>query len=269
MDLETTPESFELVIKAEDDGGLSSEISVLINIIDINDNAPVINSPTDKHIFQINENNQVDTEIFQIIASDPDHSASNINYELVEDLNGDWRFFSINNSTGEVKANITFDYEKKKEYSIRIKCSDTGVMILNIEDRDVNAFLINDESLAYDKILSTFYDSKIEVIDIDDNEPEFTKNMITREVSDNSQIGSSIDFIPLAHDADSLPKNTQVRYLIISGNDNGTFSLNEKSGELKLEKELERQLKDTYILGNYRFLLKHYIITTYIDSLLN
>ena len=120
---------------------------------------------------------------------------------------------------------------------------------------------ISTESFDADKVypleLSTITDVKIRIIDLDDNEPEFGELFITRNISDNLRVGSTIDlepestiaFIPLAHDRDTFKENTNISYFIMSGNEENKFELDVKTGELKLVDELERSLTDLYRLG--------------------
>lgn len=90
----------------------------------------------------------------------------------------------------------------------------------------------------------------IVVRDLDDNEPVFSQSdlYIVKNVSEYLQVHSTVTVIPMAHDPDTLPENCQVRYMIISGNEEGKFSLNATTGELMLEDELEISQRNVYEL---------------------
>lgn len=252
LDDGVTPETFTLTILAKDNAGGSSSAEFLIKIIDINDNKPNIISPSSKQVFEVKENNDELISIFTVKAIDPDFSNSPIKYELFEDINEDWQFFTVDNATGEVRANMKFDHEIKREYNLRIRCIDSGIMIPESE-----SVLMHGQEIAnsYPLELSTVIEATVRVIDLDDNEPEFSQFLVIKNVSDNLQVGSKIEldttvgFIPVAHDRDTNAANTNISYFIIKGNSEEKFNLNKRTGELKLVQELERSLTNFYQLG--------------------
>ncbi len=261
IDLESEPtlefetyDHFELVIRAQDDPGLFSVAEFRINVIDINDNRPKILMPQLGQVFEINENNQKIQKIFEVKATDPDFTKSLISYELVRDIKGDWEFFTINTVTGEVTTNAVFDFETRREYNLRVKCTDNGVML---PESIVVAQLIDGIRVfgEYPMALTSMIDIRVVVVDLDDNEPEFGQFIINKNVSDNMQVGSvihldsTVAFLPLALDRDTLAENTNISYFIVGGNTEEKFSLNKITGELKLIEELERSLTNSYTLG--------------------
>ena len=124
----------------------------------------------------------------------------------------------------------------------------------------VNRMKVLDSSSSFPIELSSAYDMRIAIIDLDDNEPEFGRFVISRNVSDSLKVGETIDldptvaFIPNANDRDFLEANKNISYFIVSGNEEGKFSLNRFTGELKLVEEFERSLRDIYRLGIIFFL---------------
>jgi len=162
-------------------------------------------------------------------------------------MKGDWEFFTINSVTGKVAANAVFDFETRREFNLRVKCTDTGVMLP--ESKVVAQLADGIRAFGeYPLELSTTVDVRVVVIDLDDNEPEFGQLFVNRNVSDNLQVGSVIDldstvaFLPLAFDRDTLPENTNISYFIVGGNAEGKFSLG-KSDKYAL-----------YFVGLVRFL---------------
>lgn len=119
----------------------------------------------------------------------------------------------------------------------------------------IDRMKVLDESQSFPLELSSTHDMQINIIDLDDNEPEFGRFVITRNVSDSLRVGENIDldptvaFIPTANDRDFLPENRNITYFIVSGNEEAKFSLNRFTGELKLVQELERTLRDVYHLS--------------------
>lgn len=256
IDSDKTSKSYDIVLVATDSGKnpLKSKTTVLVNLIDINDNQPKIVEPTSGQVYEFDENNNQNSLLFQIKAVDPDYSHHKIKYQLDRDLNLDWQYFNIDNQTGQLRALISFDYESKREYNLRLICTDQdGIMIdlPSIESNIImNSTVLNDSVNAYRLELKSFVEVKIKVIDLDDNEPEFMNHNVpfVRNISDILDIGSTISFIPLALDRDTLAANTAIRYRIISGNEENKFSLDEQTGELKLIDELERTITQSYEL---------------------
>ncbi|XP_072526719.1 protocadherin-23 [Salminus brasiliensis] len=91
--------TIDLLIKAEDQGGLWSQAYLHIDVEDVNDNAPVFNP--EKYITSISSHTQPRAEILTVIATDQDSGHyGQITYEL---LPGDSSsLFSVDQSTGTV-----------------------------------------------------------------------------------------------------------------------------------------------------------------------
>lgn len=86
----------------------------------------------------------------------------------------------------------------------------------------------------------------ITVIDVNDNGPEFNPSLIRRSVPENLPVGSPVLSVA-AVDPDSGFFG-QVNYSIISNLSKPFFSVNSSTGEVKLEKALDRETEDIHIL---------------------
>jgi len=258
IDSDKTSKSFDIVLVASDLGKpqQKSKATVLVNLIDVNDNKPKIVEPVNEQVYELAENNIVNSFIFKAKAFDPDYSHNPIRYQLDQDLNQDWQSFSVDNQTGQMISLISFDYETKKEYNLRIICSDQNGIMIDLPSIDahinsiINSTALNDSANSYPLVLKSYVDVKVKITDLDDNEPEFSNanELFTRNISEILDIGSTVTFLPLAHDKDTLAQNTDICYKIVSGNDEKKFDLNEKTGELTLVDELERSLSHVYSL---------------------
>uniref|UniRef100_A0A671U762 Cadherin domain-containing protein n=1 Tax=Sparus aurata TaxID=8175 RepID=A0A671U762_SPAAU len=112
LDRETAV-SHSLVLTALDGGKppKSGEMNILINVLDINDNAPVFSK--DAYSVMLDENSPVGTTVLQVNATDLDEGS---NGEVVYSLNGREEnklasFLNINSETGDILALKSFDFE--------------------------------------------------------------------------------------------------------------------------------------------------------------
>lgn len=105
------------------DPPLSDSATVIITVLDVNDNAPVfVDSP---YVAYVRENlHTFPVHVGQVLVQDED-SAPNamITYTM---LDGGWPLFQINSSSGEIEALKTLDREEQGEYSITIRAMDSG-----------------------------------------------------------------------------------------------------------------------------------------------
>ena len=132
MDLEKTPKSFEIIVIAKDMGGLQTKTNVFVNLIDLNTFPPVIRKPKQGQVFEVEENVDPAKAVVRVEAFDPDFSNLKVKCELYPDLNGDYQSFSIDEQTGQVITKKVFDFEEKREYNLRFKCSDLAGKIISI-----------------------------------------------------------------------------------------------------------------------------------------
>ena len=118
-------DSYELVVLATDSGfpSRSANASVLITILDVNDNAPVLDS---LYTASINENTPSGTYVFEIHAEDPDlDSGSIIHYDIASSSEEELPF-RIDSSTGVVTTMGAIDFETKPLYTFEVIVSDEG-----------------------------------------------------------------------------------------------------------------------------------------------
>ncbi|XP_067423484.1 protocadherin gamma-B5-like [Emydura macquarii macquarii] len=161
LDRERTPE-YNITITATDKGTppLSTQKTILLQISDINDNAPVFEKPS--YTAYVPENNPSGASIFSVKASDRDldqnarvtYSIMSSNIEEVP-LSS---YISINSQTGAIYAQRSFDYEQFREFEMQVKAQDGGSPPLSsnvtvrvfILDRNDNAPRILYPSLGAD-----------------------------------------------------------------------------------------------------------------------
>ncbi|XP_038652268.1 protocadherin-10-like isoform X31 [Scyliorhinus canicula] len=136
------------------DGGTpekSGTTHILINVSDVNDNAPVFEQTVYK--VTTSENVPKDSVIAKVTANDVDEGLNGeIAYSLSDRTPGRFRsLFRVNSQTGEIGVKGVVDFEETKDYEISVQALDRGPHAVP----------------AYCTVL-------IKVLDINDNAPEIT-----------------------------------------------------------------------------------------------
>ncbi|XP_065411873.1 protocadherin gamma-B5-like isoform X28 [Chrysemys picta bellii] len=129
LDRESTPE-YNITITATDKGSppLSTQKTILLQISDINDNAPVFEKPS--YSAYVPENNPSGGSIFSVKASDRDLDRNaRITYSILSSNLQELplsSYISINSQTGAIYAQRSFDYEQFREFEVQVKAQDGG-----------------------------------------------------------------------------------------------------------------------------------------------
>ncbi|XP_069619765.1 protocadherin gamma-C5-like isoform X23 [Ranitomeya imitator] len=178
----------KLVLTAVDGGDppKSGSTQITVNVLDINDNAPVFHQSS----YRINvlENIPLNSVIIQLNATDLDEGANgDILYSFDHHtLESAKRIFQINSKTNEIITADRLDFEDSDFYELYVKATDKGSPRLE----------------GYCVI-------QIEVKDVNDNTPEIIFTSKTNEVPENAPIGTVVGFITVK-DKDS-GKNGEIR----------------------------------------------------------
>ncbi|XP_060751247.1 protocadherin beta-16-like isoform X29 [Tachysurus vachellii] len=185
--------NFQLDIQAKDQGGLSDSCKVMIDVLDINDNKPVITilSKSDS----ISEESHSGTVIAMIKVNDPDSGA---NGQIHCNVNENVPFIitSPSNNFFSLRTDQELDRERQAEYNITVTCSDEGV-----------------------PSLSSSTSLHLHISDVNDNAPVFERNNYEAYVVENNTPGLSI-FTVKASDAD-YNQNARVSYILEESTVNG------------------------------------------------
>ncbi|KAL2094515.1 hypothetical protein ACEWY4_009234 [Coilia grayii] len=184
---------YEIRVQAKDGFGLASSAKVIINIIDINDNAPVINVKSLKN--PVPENAAVGTEVGVIHVQDDDSDGNsqvrcsiqqNVPFKLMPSIK---KYFSLV-TTSEL------DREKIADYNITLTATDEG-----------------------NPPLSSSKTIHLSVSDVNDNPPVFEEQSYSAYVSENNKPGSSVCSVT-ARDPD-WRQNGTVFYSLLPSEVNG------------------------------------------------
>ena len=155
--------TYTLHITASDNGVpvLSSNVTVIINVLDINDNKPVFDQSI--YTISISEALQVGEEVIQVTASDAD---SNSNADITYTILNTGLPFIINSYTGDIILNQTLDRETKDLYIFEVVATDHGTIPL-----------------------SSTTQINVTVQDANDNSPIITPLTLVSPIPENTNIG--------------------------------------------------------------------------------
>ncbi|XP_042323272.1 cadherin EGF LAG seven-pass G-type receptor 1 isoform X2 [Sceloporus undulatus] len=233
LDYETIRE-YTLRIKAQDGGRppqINSSGMVSIQILDVNDNAPIfVSTPFQATVL---ENVPLGYSVLHIQAVDADSGDNaRLEYRLIElayssalvAAGGDVSFpFQINNSTGWITVSAELDRETVENYHFGVEARDHGV-----------------------PVMTSSASVSITVLDVNDNSPTFTEKVYHLRLNEDATVGSSV----LALTAVDKDVNSVVTYQITSGNTRNRFAITSQSagGLITLALPLDYKQERQYVL---------------------
>lgn len=204
----------------------SSAVTVKIEIIDVNDNAP--KWPVDPIEISVNENSPIGSILYNFTASDSDAGVNgDIHYKLQKQTPADRNTFSVDPLTGHLTQLLPLDFEELNEYLLVVQATDQSV---NVTER-----------------LSTSVTARILINDINDNAPVFISPSIDNSIvtlSEVTAVGQIVSHV-IAIDKDS-GENGRITYSTVNGNEDGRFSIDPQKGYIEL-------IKPFYMNGSNAF----------------
>ncbi|XP_014776984.1 protocadherin-18 [Octopus bimaculoides] len=215
----------KLLVEAQDNGvpQLSSSAIVYINIINQQNNAPEIEvnfvSELKKNTARISEDTKVGSFIAYVSVIDNDVGLNGQVECRIEQDN----FLLLNLGSNEYKVTLKkkVDREIKDRYSITISCQDNG-----------------SPSLVTNRKFS------IQVTDVNDVQPKFTKNVFKFLTYENERANFPIGYVNVT-DFD-LGSGGQLTFVLLSGiNDNLPFQITDY-GFISTTQSLDREKQESY-----------------------
>ena len=190
---------------------LSSTVSVVIRLQDINDNSPKFYQ--ELHRIRISEDLPVNTLIFWLQARDPDSGPNGlIRYSLTDgatDSNrGTQTRFRVDDRTGAIRLSSSLNARIQNRYNITARARDSG------------------------KLYSTCF-IEIELIPVNRNlhAPYFDEQRTKFEISENAAIASRVGVVS-ATDEDTTHLEREIRYSIVDGDGLGVFQIDQNTGKV-------------------------------------
>ncbi|XP_045488378.1 protocadherin-like wing polarity protein stan isoform X3 [Pieris rapae] len=222
----------------------SGTTTLQINVLDCNDHSPVFEmqqyeasvregaSPgttvltlkaTDQ---DIGKNSEVEYSIDSVTADllDPENNESIDSKEVLDSQD----VFRVDGRSGALLTRATLDREKVSRYTVIVKATDQASPV---SDR-----------------LSTTATIHVNVLDDNDNYPQFSEKTYTVTVEEDISVADNPIIAKIkAKDAD-IGANAAIRYAIIGGNTQMQFSIDSLSGDVSLVKPLDYEQVRSYRL---------------------
>ncbi|XP_037635756.1 protocadherin alpha-10-like [Sebastes umbrosus] len=203
--------AFEIRVQASDGASspLTSNAKLLIEVLDINDNAPEISVTS--LLNAVKEDASIGTAIALVSVSDKDGGKNGMmNCQIANNV--PFKLESNYKNYYSLVVDGPLDRESASQYNISITATDEGSPPLS-STRVIN----------------------VHISDVNDNKPLFTENTINIYVKENSPIGAVIKTVS-AIDAD-MDQNGQVSYSFLQSNSNSLplstmVNINSETGDI-------------------------------------
>ncbi|XP_035385759.1 protocadherin Fat 1a isoform X3 [Electrophorus electricus] len=198
------------------DGTFTARAVVEVKVLDANDNSPVCGKSL--YTERVPEDSAPGRLVLQVSATDADiRSNAHISYQM---LGAGSQHFTLDPDTGELKTHLPLDREEEELLRLKVRAVDGG-------GRHCEA------------------DVEITVEDVNDNAPQFTSDPYAVTVFENTEIHTPVAQLH-ADDLDTGP-NAELFYSLLDSAD-GVFSIDERTGVLRLATPLDRELRPSYAL---------------------
>ncbi|XP_029506563.2 protocadherin alpha-8-like [Oncorhynchus nerka] len=219
-------DSYEIDIMATDKGSapLTTDKSITVKIIDLNDNAPEIEVTSFSNA--IPEDSRPGTTVALISVNDLD---SGLNGKVICSLVEDIPFTlmpSLQDNMYSVVTKSTLDREKSSQYDLTVVAKDAG-----------------QPSLSSVKTIS------VVISDVNDNNPEFSLSSYTFYITENNDPGASVFYVS-ASDRD-IDENALISYHILryGGDENkwaSFLNINSENGNILALKSFDFETLKTF-----------------------
>ncbi|KAI1893987.1 hypothetical protein AGOR_G00129330 [Albula goreensis] len=216
--------TYNITVQATDQGEsvkLSSLVNVTITVLDINDNPPVFERRD--YLATVPEDVALGMEVLRVYAASKDIGTNAEIYYSIRSGNERGKF-QIDLMTGTIRVAKVLDFETCKDYFLTVEARDGGT-----------------------PPLSAVTTVNINLTDVNDNAPMFSRDVYTSIISEDATIGESVVQLT-AEDLDSQV-NRQILYSIVSGDRENQFFIDPITGLMKVNKELDRETVSTYSLA--------------------
>ncbi|XP_067455325.1 protocadherin beta-16-like [Thunnus thynnus] len=213
---------YQIHVQASDEGGLTDSCKITVEVIDINDNTPVINIMSQTNV--IAEDSKPATVVTMVNVQDLD-SSENGKVQCAINEHIPFTLKPASSNFFNLVTDSDLDRERASGYNITVTCSDEGV-----------------------PSLSSSVTLTLQISDVNDNAPVFERSSYEAYIVENNTPGLSI-FTVKAKDAD-WNQNARVSYILEDSSVNGVpvssyVSVSADSGVIHAVRSFDyEQIKD-------------------------
>ena len=254
-----TKKVYNLIITATDTSGATANITITINVTDVNETVtppPVQQEPNPQQppvqqnnlpVFSdgtsttrnVAENTASGTDIGSPVSATDADTGDTLTYSL---SGSNAASFSIDSSTGQLRTAAALDYETKKVYNLIITATDTSGATANITIT-INVTDVN-ETVTPPPMQQQQPNSQQPPVQ-QNNPPVFSDGTsTTRSIAENIATGTDIGSPVSATDADT----GDILTYSLSGTDAASFSIDSSTGQLRTAAALDYETKKVYNL---------------------
>ncbi|XP_066216273.1 protocadherin-23 [Saccopteryx leptura] len=243
IDRERDPETYDLLVKARDGGGLSAQAFIRVELEDVNDNEPVFNPST--YVLSISGQTQPGTEIVNVLATDRDSGVyGRVAYELVpSDLSS---LFTIDSTTEAseykeksvkvLQMNCLWEVENRRIIYLTSTLShlESTTLLLMVCARDGGGLTsVTNADVTIHILQTTLAPAEFE-------RPKYTFS-VYEDVPEDSPVGT-------VKAKESLNSSEPIFYRISSGDLHGKFSIHPWLGTIRTQKPLDHETQPVVVL---------------------
>lgn len=210
----------DLLVKAQDPGGLSAQAYVHIDIEDLNDNAPVFNPS--QYTVSVSSHSQPGTEILTVIATDADSGPyGHVSYHLLPaDMSS---LFTLDKQTGVLFLSSSLGHLGAVSVKLSISAQDGGGLTSSSPAEVTVHILTSGQAPAV-----------------------FQRSRYTFSLTEDANPGTSVGAI---HAIDPNGSWESVSYHISSGDPLGWFAVHPASGLISTQKALDHETQPYVLLS--------------------
>lgn len=214
---------YTLTVRVQNNFNLAAETIIDIEVEDVNDNIPVFSEVRSGSVL---EKEPIGTPVMQVRAFDADGTEANnqVTYELGDPDDP----FDIDSITGNITTKRVFDREERSFYNIKVIAVDNSESALIAGKHNMGQQVF-----------------RIEIADLNDNPPHFT---LPTYVSDAIAENANNNLLVIQVKAVDVDTASEVSYNIVEGNIGDAFSIQNVTGEIRVNNPLDYETITNYSL---------------------
>ena len=199
-----------------------SSITTRISVLNLNDNSPMFSN---QYSASVNEHSPVSSLVITVEAIDADlGSFGNVSYSI---LGGNFRnSFNIDPGNGEIRIAEDIDRETIRIFQLMVEASDSGTPQ---SQRNTTEMLIT-------------------ITDVNDNPPTFNPAMYSAVLREDFINDTNIFNVSAFDNDEPGTRNSDIVYSITEGNVGSVFNINQDTGAVFLEGNLDFENQSFYQL---------------------